>query len=160
MGNVMAKELVKLLFIKSNGAFIGQLTDETDTSVLDLSSFIVKDVDLDVDNGDFWYGDCFTGEVRSRAEKPVVTESFLRYKTNLNILKDYPVHAQLNILIDMIDANSSVKTAEFEEFKVFLKQMRDTHNEKIAYYSSNPEIYTWMSQEEEDAINEAKSTGL
>lgn len=156
----MAKENVDLLFIKSSGVFIGVLTSETDTSVLDFSQFIVKSVEMDIAAGDFWYGDAFTGEVRSRQDKPVVTESFLRYKTNLTILKEYPIHTQLNILIDMIDKNATVKTPDFEAFKLFLQQMRDTHNEKINYYSSNPEIYTWVSQEEEDAVAEAKRTSF
>lgn len=156
----MARETTNLLFLKSTGAFIGQLTDDVDTSVLDLTKFAIKPVDLDVNEGEYWYGDLFNGEVRSRAVKPVITEQFLRYQTNTKILKQYPIHTQLNILLDMIDKNATVKTPEFEEFKAFLDMLRTSHNEKKAYYSSNPDSYTWVSAEEEAAMEEAKRTGF
>jgi len=145
----MAKENRKLLFLKSTGILIGEVTADTDTAVLDLSKFYVRDVSIDTVNQEYWSGDYATGQVMSRLDKPVVTESTLNYATNLKVLETYSIHKQLNILVDMLDKNATEKTPEFVAMRDFLKAVRQEHLQKVQAYSSNSEAYTWVSKEQE-----------
>jgi len=148
----MAKENRKLLFLKSTGILIGEVTADTDASVLDLSKFYVRDVSIDTVNQEYWSGDYATGQVMSRLDKPVVTESTLNYATNLKVLETYSIHKQLNILVDMLDKNATEKTPEFVAMRDFLKAVRQEHLQKVQAYSSNSEAYTWVSKEQENAM--------
>jgi hypothetical protein len=159
MGNLMTVEIRSLLFLKSTGVLIGELTEETDRSIVNLEDFYVKDVTFDVSKDEYWYGDYHTGEVRSRQEKPVVTESRVRYSTNTKILQRYPIHKQLGIIINMLDNSSLEKTPEFAELKKFLNEQLNQHREKVKHYSSNPDTYVWISSEQESAEHTKKSIG-
>lgn len=148
----MAKKSRDLLFIKNTGVLIGEITPDTDTQSLNLDNFVIKTVELDEDLGDYWYGDYATGEVRSRSDKPVITESYVKYNTNVSILNEYPIHKQLNILIDVINNSDLPKTPEFIAMKEFLDSARANHQEQIQAYGSNPNAYTFVSEEEEKEI--------
>lgn len=138
-----------LLFSKSNDVLVAELDADTPTSGLDLSLFNVKTVSMNAENGEYWYGDYTTGEVRAREDKPLIQESWLKYQTNVKILEKYPIHSQLNLIIDMIDSNLSNKTPEWTEFKLFLDRMKDEHKQQITVYSSQSDVYTFISEEEE-----------
>ena len=152
----MAKENRKLMFLKSTGVLIGEITEDTDMSVMDLSKVSIKSVEIDVDSGEYWFGDYATGKVMSANDKPLVTESELRYNTNLKILTEYPIHTQLSIVIDMLDKIATEKTPEFVKLKSFLDKERALHKEKVQTYANNPQAYIWVSQEAEDAQNAKK----
>lgn len=146
----MAKQTRELLFIKSTGALIGELTADNDRSKLDLEKFETKVVEFDDEKGEYWYGDYSTGEVRARLDKPVITESHIRYNTNVEVLSKYPIHTQLNIIIDMLAQSDIEKTEKFLELKEFLDLARVNYQEQKSAYSNNPEAYTWVSLEEEE----------
>lgn len=153
----MAKTIRELLFVKTTGALIGEITAEMDTSVMDLSQFHTKSVEIDEELGQYWSGDYNTGSVQSRFEKPVIVESQVKYYTNLKALEQYPIHKQLNVIIDMLDKSDLQKTEEFVKMKEFLESVRDEHQEKIVAYSSNPDVYTWVSIEDEHLEASKKS---
>lgn len=146
----MAKQTRELLFIKSTGALIGELTTDNDRSKLDLEKFETKVVEFDDEKGEYWYGDYSTGEVRARIDKPVITESHIRYNTNVEVLSKYPIHTQLNIIIDMLAQSDIEKTEKFVELKEFLDLARVNYQEQKSAYAGNPEAYTWVSLEEEE----------
>jgi hypothetical protein len=148
----MAKETRKLLFLKSTGVLIGEITADTDESVMDFSKFYIKEVGIDSTKQEYWSGDYATGQVLSKLDKPIITESVLNYSTNLKVLETYSIHKQLNILVDMLDKNASEKTPEFVAMRDFLKAARQEHLQKIQAYSSNPEAYIWVSKEQEEAM--------
>lgn len=148
-----------LLFSKSNGVLIAELDSSTPTSGLDLRHFNVKTITLDEEAGEYWYGDFTNGEVRSRDDKPIIQESWLKYQTNVKILERYPIHAQLNTIIDMIDLNFTEKTPEWTEFKAFLDRMKNEHHEQISAYSLQPDVYTYISEEDE-ILNAKKRSDL
>jgi len=145
----MAKKIRELLFLKSTGVLIGEITDEVDTSVMDLSQFLTKKIEIDEENGEYWHGDFNTGTIKSRFEKPVISESQVKYFTNLKALEEYPIHKQINVIIDMLDKSGIPQTGEFTRMKEFLEAIREEHNEKVSVYSSNPNIYTWVSASDE-----------
>ena len=138
------------MFLKSTGVLIGEITDEMDTTVMDLTQLHIKEVMID-EAHEYWFGDFSTGQIQSRLDKPVVTESAVKYATNLKVLAEYPVHKQLNILIDMFDKSSIEKTPEFLAMKQFLDASRSMHQQKIETFASNETAYIFVSQEEEQA---------
>jgi hypothetical protein len=148
----MATITKELLFLKSNGVLIGEITDELDKSRLDLSQFLTKIVNFNEDTGDYWHGDFHSGEVRSRSDKPVITESYVKYSTNLSMLQSYPIHKQLSIIVDMLAQSTIEKTPEFNQLKEFLDIERQKHNDQITAYAANPAAYTWVSEDQEQEI--------
>jgi hypothetical protein len=153
----MAKKNRKLLFLKSTNALIGEITDLTPMDVYDLTKFNTLDVEIDEAAGEYFYGTYDQWEIRNREVNPVVTETMVKYLTNVKILNVYPIHKQLNILINVLKNNQSIiKTDEFNEMIEFLDAQKQEHQLKIASYS-NTEMFHWVSAEEEAAANEAKA---
>lgn len=153
----MAKEIRELIFLKSNGTLIGEVTEDTpkDDSQFN-TKFYIKAVEIDEDAGEFWYGGYEDGEIRNRFDKPIISESLVKYGTNQKIIDKYPVHKQINILIGMFRANPSLSvTPEFQELVDFLDAQRAKHQQKIGNYS-NTEVYHWLSSEEEQQEIEKK----
>lgn len=152
----MAKETRTLLFLKSTGVLIGELSDKTSTEFMDLSKFDTKSVEIDEGAGDYYYGDYTTGEVRNHYEKPVINESLVKYAANVKILNEYPIHRQINIIVEMLNANESlVKTEKFTEMIAFLNAQRQAYIEKVAGFS-DPNAFHWISEDEEQATKVAK----
>lgn len=145
----MEKETRKLLFLKTTGVLIGEITPDTDESALDLTQFNTKIISIDPAN-EFWYGDYATGEIKSRIDKPVIHESILKYNTNLKILKEYPIHSQLSIIIDLLESTSLPKTQEFTTMHEFITAARAEHAEKVQVFSSTPDAYIWRSVADDD----------
>ena len=153
----MAKLLRELIFLKSTGALIGEVTDDTPRNEPAFQSkFHIRSIDIDEDAGEFWYGDYETGEIRNRFQKPIISESLVKYGTNQKIIDKYPVHKQINIIIGMLRANPSLNlTPEFQEMIDFLDAQRTKHQTKLQNYS-NTDVYHWVSTEEEKAEIEKK----
>lgn len=145
----MAKKTRELLFLKSTGVLIGEITDDVDTSVMDLSQFYTKHVEIDEENGEYWHGDYSTGTIKSRMSKPLIAESQVKYYSNIKALEQYPIHKQINVIIDMLSKSGIPQTDDFTVMKEFLEAIREEHNEKISVYASNPDVYTWVSEAEE-----------
>jgi hypothetical protein len=152
----MAKVARDLLFIKSTGVLIGELGPETDRESLNFEKFLIKSVELDPELGEYWYGDHDTGEIRSKVEKPVVTESYIKFDSNMVVHAHYPIHKQINIIIDMLDQSGLPKTEAFTRLKEYIDKVKAQHLEQITAYSSHPEAYTWVSEEEEHDIIDKK----
>lgn len=147
----MATTTKHLIFLKDAGNLIAMLEGDSDLSVFDTSKFVIKTVDLDVDAGEFWHGDHATGGISKKSEKPVVYESVLKYNTNAKILEEYPIHKQLNIVIDMLAQSELPNTEDFAQMIEFIAAARAVHNEKVQAYASQPDVYTFISSEDDQA---------
>lgn len=150
----MAKEERTLLFLKSTGAMIGEITHDTDVSVLDLTQFNTRVILIDEDT-EFWQGDYASGKITSKLDRPIVSEAVLKYNTNVQILSEYPIHSQLSIIVDMLAATDLPKTSEFVALHAFLAEVRAEYKEKVRIYSSTPDTYIWRSVAD-DNIDYAK----
>lgn len=152
----MAKATRTLLFLKSTGVLIGELSDKTSTEYMDLARFDTKSVDLDEGAGEYYYGNYSTGVVLNTNDRPVINESLVKYAANVKILNAYPIHRQINVIIDMLNANESlVKSAQFTEMVAFLNAQRQAYVEKVAGFS-DPNAFHWIGEDEEQAAKVAK----
>lgn len=147
----MAKTTKHLLFIKDSGVLIAMMDADADISGIDTGKFNIKTVELDTDDGEYWHGDYTSGQIKKKGEKPVILESQIKYNTNARILEEYPIHKQLNILIDMLSGSDIPKTAEFTALKEYLDAARSNHNEQITAYASNSNAYTFISVDDDKA---------
>ncbi len=147
----MAIETKKLIFMKSNGILIAMIDRDQDTDYIDTEKFNIREVDMDNENGDYWNGDYDTGSVQSKSDKPVITESALKFNTNVKVLEQYPLHKQLNIIIEMLDASDVPNTEAFTAMKAFIDAAKANLDEKVIAYSTNTAAYTFVSQADDDA---------
>ena len=75
----------------------------------------------------------------------------IKYSTNTKILTTYPIHNQVNIIIDMLKQSGIPQTADFTNMVAYLDAEIQKHKDKIASYSSNSDAYVWVSSAEEEA---------
>ncbi len=152
----MAKENRTLLFLKSTGALIGELNDKTPVNFMDLTQFDTLNVEIDEEAGEYFYGNYSQWEIRNYNNRPVISESVVKYGANVKILDRYPVHKQLNLIIDVLKNNESiVKTEAFNEMVNFLDTQRTIYQEKVASFQAS-DAFHWISEDEEEAIKQAK----
>ena len=144
----MTDKTRELLFLKDTGVLIGEITPDMDKNILNLEKFQTLVVDIDHEAGEYWHGDFYTGEVRSKADKPLIRETIAKYHTNTRILEEYSLHKQINIIIDCIQKSDIAKTPEFTAMVDYLSTAVDYHRNKIAAYQ-DPEVYTYISEAEE-----------
>jgi uncharacterized protein YlxP (DUF503 family) len=154
----MATVTKKLIFIKPGGQLVAMMDSDQDISSINTEKFSIKTVELDLDQGEYWLGDYDNGSIQRKTDKPVVLESAVKFNTNVKILEQYPVHQQLNIIIDMLAQSDIPQTAEFTAMKEFIDTARTTHQGAISQYKNNPDTYTFVSSEDDDAQANAVKT--
>ena len=154
----MATVTKKLIFIKPGGQLVAMMDSDQDISSINTEKFSIKTVELDLDQGEYWLGDYDNGSIQKKTDKPVVLESAVKFNTNVKILEQYPVHQQLNIIIDMLAQSDIPQTAEFTAMKEFIDTARTTHQAAISQYKNNPDTYTFVSSEDDDAQANAVKT--
>src|SRR6056300_775426 len=154
----MAIETKKLIFMKSNGVLVAMMDKDQDTSYIDTEKFNIRTVDMDTDNGDYWHGDYDSGSIQSKQAKPLVVEPTLKFNTNVKILEEYPIHKQLNIIIEMLDASDVPNTEAFTTMKAFIDAAKVDLGEKVTAYSTNSSAYTFVSEADDKAQADALKT--
>ena len=110
----MAVEKKTFLFNKRNGVMMVNLTESLKRTPnimeqIDMTKFDVKEVEFDNETH-YWQGDYETGSVKAMVEGQVkVKETEVHYAANIRVLEEYPIHKQLNIIIEMLD-QSDIQT--------------------------------------------------
>jgi len=101
------KRVEVLLFNKKTGVLIGRIDPSIDVSTLDSEKFITKVVELNV--GEYYWGDYATGKIVNSDNKPYISEKDIRFYTSADILEQYPLYKQLNIIVDMLEKSDLKK---------------------------------------------------
>jgi hypothetical protein len=140
----MAMERKTFLFSKNNGVMVADLTDTLkDTpdvmDTLDMTKFNTKEVEFD-NTTHYWSGDYDTGEVLPMHDKTIIYETDVNASANLRVLETWPLHKQINAIIEMLDAADIPNTPAITELKAHVdtikqetKQMKKTYEEDDAY---------------------------
>ena len=140
----MAKQNMTLMFNAKTGILLGEKPAEND--MLDLTKFKFKTVEIDPIM-EFYDGDYETGTILRVDEKPVVNESVVNSQTFSSIQEKYPMHKQINILMEMIDASDLPNTEKFAEMMQFIKDQRVAGKEKKKVYKES-DAYHYETEEE------------
>ena len=146
----MAKQQMTLMFNAKTGILLGE--KPADNDMLDLSKFKFKDVEIDPIL-DFYDGDYDTGSVKACDEKPMLNESIVNAQTTENIETKYPLHKQLNIMMEMLDKSDMPNTPEFANMMTHIKDVVEASKlKKKTYLESDAYHY----ETEEEAKEKAK----
>jgi hypothetical protein len=106
---------------------------------LDMTKFNTKEVEFD-NTTHYWSGDYDTGEVLPMHDKTIIYETDVNASANLRVLETWPLHKQINAIIEMLDAADIPNTPAITELKAHVdtikqetKQMKKTYEEDDAY---------------------------
>ena len=140
----MAMEKKTFLFNAKNGVFTADLTDTLKTTPdvmdsLDLSKFKVKEVEFD-NTTHYWEGDYDTGSVKPMHDKQIIYERAVNTSANIRVLEKWPLHKQINALIEMLDQADIPNTPKITELKEHIEtikqetiQMKKVYEQDDAY---------------------------
>ena len=140
----MAMEKKTFLFNAKNGVFTADLTDTLKTTPdvmnsLDLSKFKIKEVDFD-NTTHYWDGDYDTGSVKPMHDKQIIYERAVNTSANIRVLEKWPLHKQINALIEMLDQADIPNTPKITELKEHIEaikqetiEMKKVYEEDDAY---------------------------
>ena len=124
----MAMERKTFLFNAKNGVFTADLTDTLKTTPdvmnsLDLSKFKLKEVDFD-NTTHYWDGDYDTGSVKPMHDKQIIYERAVNTSANIRVLEKWPLHKQINALIEMLDQADIPNTPKITELKEHIEAIK------------------------------------
>ena len=140
----MAMERKTFLFNAKNGVFTADLTETLKTTPdvmnnLDLSKFKVKEVDFD-NTTHYWEGDYDTGSIKPMHDKQIIYERAVNTSANVRVLEKWPLHKQINALIEMLDQADIPNTPKITELKEHIEaikqetiEMKKVYEEDDAY---------------------------
>ena len=150
----MAKEKKTFLFNAKNGVFTANITETLKQNQfimdsLDLTKVKVKEVEFD-NTTHYWDGDYDTGSVKPMHDKTVIKESEVNYNANLRVLEEFPLHKQLNIIIDMLDQSEIPNTEKFTKLKEHVKAIKEETKAQKKVYAEDP-AFEYVSLDSEIA---------
>jgi len=140
----MAMEKKTFLFNAKNGVMVADLTETLKDTPdvmqnLDVSKFKIKEVEFD-NTTHYWDGDHDTGSVKPMHDKPIIYERAVNASANMRVLEKWPLHKQINAIIEMLDAADIPNTPKITELKAHIdaikeetKQMKKTYEDDDAY---------------------------
>ena len=140
----MAMERKTFLFSAKNGVMVADLTDTLkDTpdvmNSLDMTKFKTKEVDFD-NTTHYWSGDYDTGSVKQMHDKTIIYETDVNTSANVRVLETWPLHKQINAIIEMLDAADIPNTPKITELKAHIDtikqetiEMKKVYEEDDAY---------------------------
>ena len=150
-----------ILFNKETGTFFASFESEGfDVEGIDPNFFVYKEVELN--DGEFWYGNYETGKVYDNKETVVVPQSNLRDEAIKKIFSKYHTIRQTQIIIDQLKAfiPAENQTEDFVNMYTYIDEIRAEYHLKKEAFSSNPEAYIWVSDEETENNISSRLTGL
>ena len=137
----MATEKKTFLFNGKNGVMVANLTDTLKQTPdimnnLDLTKFKVKEVEFD-NTTHYWEGDHDTGSIKPNHNRRIITEREVKYAANLRVVEKFPIHQQLNTIIEMLDASDIPNTPKFNELKTLIKEVKEETKEQKKVYEED-----------------------
>ena len=145
----MANKSMTLMFNKSNGVMIGGFeTDQTPSQFLEGVSYKTLSYDPDTHA---YVGDYATGGLQPIVDdgNSTIDEELLDQNVQENIILEYPLYTQLNIIMDVLHNNGDiVKTKEFLKMMQFIEDERAKNKARKEVYKDASSPYNYTSKEE------------
>jgi hypothetical protein len=147
----MAKKNMVLMFNKSNGELIGDLPAEQKIRGLNGNEVMTKVVEYDPDT-QVYIGTFHDGKVVAideiKADVPLIDEELLNLNVKDNIEAEYPLHKQLNIMMEMLNASTISNTEEFQKMYDYITNERERNSARKEVYKQTDSSYIFLSKEE------------
>jgi hypothetical protein len=134
----MATEKKTFLFNAKNSVLTADITETLKQSQfimdsLDMTKFKVKEVEFD-NTTHYWDGDYNTGSVKPMHDKTIVREAEVNFNANMRVLEEFPLHKQLNIIIEMLDQSDIPNTENLTKLKEHIEAIKaETKEQKKVY---------------------------
>ena len=148
----MAMEKKTFLFNAKNGVFTADLTETLKATPnvmdsLDLSKFKVKEVEFD-NTTHYWDGDHDTGSVKPMHDKQIIYERAVNTSANMRVLEKWPLHKQINAIIEMLDQADIPNTPKITELKQHIETIKqETIEMKKVYEQDDAYEYIKVADE-------------
>jgi hypothetical protein len=98
-----------------------------------------------------YVGDYATGSIQEIPEddNQYIDEELLDNNVEENIIREYPIYTQLNIIMDVLHNNSDiVKTKEFLQMMSFIEDERAKNAARKEVYKADDSPYNYVSKED------------
>lgn len=127
---------------------------------LDKDVFLYKEVELS--EGDYWYGDYETGKILNDSEVHVIAQHVLRDTAIKKIFSKYFYIDQLKIINDQLKTTilEENQTQAFKDMVAFIDKVRNEYHLKKEAYASNPEMYIWITDEMSKEFFDSRLDGV
>lgn len=165
----MAKQKVQLMFNRLTGAFLGLAGHGGDREVVAPpadSPIVFKEVEMDREN-EIWEGSMDAGRLIPISErKPVITEFMVNSGAKDKIQRKYPIHAQVNILVKMVELllekvdMTEEEIQEFRDMVEYINHVRANNSRYKDAYKANPNYDYVSAGEYIDRLNDELEGGL
>lgn len=148
----MAMEKKTFLFNAKNGVMVADLTETLKDTPdvmqnLDVSKFKIKEVEFD-NTTHYWDGDHDTGSVKPMHDKPIIYERAVNASANMRVLEKWPLHKQINAIIEMLDAAEIPNTPKITELKAHIDTIKEeTKQMKKVYEDDDAYVYIKIADE-------------
>lgn len=140
------------LFNAKNGVMVADLTETLKDTPdvmqnLDVSKFKIKEVEFD-NTTHYWDGDHDTGSVKPMHDKPIIYERAVNASANMRVLEKWPLHKQINAIIEMLDAADIPNTPKITELKAHIDTIKEeTKQMKKVYEDDDAYVYIKIADE-------------
>ena len=140
------------LFNAKNGVMVADLTETLKDTPdvmqnLDVSKFKIKEVEFD-NTTHYWDGDHDTGSVKPMHDKPIIYERAVNDSANMRVLEKWPLHKQINAIIEMLDAAEIPNTPKITELKAHIDTIKEeTKQMKKVYEDDDAYVYIKVADE-------------
>ena len=138
----------KLVIFNADGSHVVSIQDFEQAYADRLTEANIKFRKETIGQNEYFWGSFATGKVVDKHEMPLIDEAAIDMVVNKEILIEYPIHTQLNIICKCIEEAGIPLTAEFVEMRNFIKMKSDNHNAAKETYKANPEIYAFWPKPE------------
>ena len=114
---------------------------------LDTSKFNIKEVEFD-NTTHYWEGDYDTGSVKPMHDKQIIYERAVNTSANMRVLEKWPLHKQINAIIEMLDAADIPNTPKITELKAHIDTIKqETIEMKKVYEQDDAYEYIKVADE-------------
>ena len=139
-----------ILFNAQSGAVFGTF-DAAGFSLDGINKNVVLYREVEMADDEYWYGDYENGGIRSGKETQVVSQRTLRDNAIRKIFSKYFYLDQIKIINDQLKSTipAENQTQAFKDMIAFIDEARAEYHLQKEAYSSNPEMYIWVSDEME-----------
>jgi hypothetical protein len=133
----------KLIIFNADGSMPMSIVDYDENFASGLTASNIKHRVENIEANEYFWGTFESGKVYDTHELPLIEERAIDTLINKEILINYPVHAQINIIADCIEKAGIPLTPEFVEMRNFIRQKVENHNNAKQAYKDNPDVYAY-----------------
>jgi len=159
MKSIKMKKII--LFNAKSGELLGSFESENfDVNGIDKTVISYKEVEMS--ETEFWQGNYTTGKIYNSSEIKIVTQQTLRDNAIEKIYSKYFYIDQIKIIVEQLKSSVAREnqTENFKNMTEFIDEVRKEYHLKKEAYSSNPEAFIWVSDEEAQESIKNRYEGL